>query len=145
VKSVPVLVQAFQRVDPELEKVVNHSFGPYPLSWTDFRMKMHIIPALGVLRCAESKRCLLDYLRLDEAHSREAGPDYRAEAVDAVFNQKLSQAEMEELLRGPHTAVRGTAVLQCLDHPGAARTAALRAVQPWALELPRAAGATGAR
>jgi hypothetical protein len=138
-KSVPLLVETFKRTDPELEKVVNHSFGPYPLSWTDFRMKMHIIAALGALRCQESKQALLDYLRLDDKASREAGPDYRSDAVEAVLNQKLTRAEIEELLRSPHTAIRGAAILQCLDHPTPDRTTALRAVAPWALDLPRAA------
>jgi hypothetical protein len=139
VKSVPLLVATFKRADPELEKVVNHSFGPYPLSWTDFRMKMHIIPALGALRCPESKQALLEYLRLDDKASRERGPDYRSDAVEAVFNQKLTRAEIEELLRSPHTAIRGTAILQCLDYPTPDRTAALRATAAWALELPHAA------
>lgn len=138
-QSVPLLVATFKRTDPELEKVVNHSFGPYPLSWTDFRMKMHIIAALGALRCPESKQALLDYLRLDDKPSREAGPDYRSDAVEAVFNQKLTLTEIEELLRSPHTAIRGAAILQCLDHPTPDRTAALRAVAPWALDLPKAA------
>lgn len=138
VESVPLLVRTFQRTDPELEKVVNRSFGPYPLSWTDFRIKMHTLPALGRLRCAESKRFLLDYLRLDDAALRETGPDYRAEAVVAAFGQALTGAEIEALLRSPHTAVRGTAIQVCLDQPTAERTAALRHAAPWALELPRA-------
>lgn len=140
-KSVPLLVWAFQRADPELEQVVNRSFGPYPLSWTEFRMKMHILPALGKLRCAESKRFLLHYLSLGDADLREMGPDYRAEAVRAVFQQKLARSEIEELLRSPHTAVRGTAIQLCLDHPTRDRTAALRKIAPWALDLPSAARA----
>jgi len=36
-ETLPVLREAFFRVDPALKGVENPNFGPNPLSWTDFR------------------------------------------------------------------------------------------------------------
>jgi hypothetical protein len=138
VESVPALVRAFQRIDPALEKVQNKSFGPYPLAWTDFRVKMYVLPALGDLPSPESKRALLDYVAMPEAAARELGPLQFDEATRAALKQDLSRQEIEGLLRSPHSAVRGVAIQECLDHSNGNRRRALRAVAPWALELPRA-------
>lgn len=136
--SVPVLVRAFLQVDPELKKVENPEFAQNPLAWTDFRTKMTILPALGDLRCAESKQFLQQYVMMDPARARELAPLLYEDATRALLRQKLTRAEIESLLRSPLTDVRGTASLECLDHPNRDRTAALRAAAPWALELPRA-------
>jgi len=137
-ESAPALVRAFRRVDPELEKVQNKAFGPYPLAWTDFRVKMYVLPALGELRTAASKKCLQEYLAMDAMAARELGPVQFEDATRALLRQDLSRAEIESLLRSPHSAVRGTAILEYLDHPTADRTRALKGATPWALELPRA-------
>lgn len=140
-RSAEVLVEALRRIDPALEKVVNRQFGPYPLAWTDFRVKMHAIPALGELRSPAGKRFLLEYVRMDEKAARELMPDYRMEAAQALFRHRLTREELLELLRSPNLTVRGTAVLECLDRPNRARAEALREAAPWALELPRARAA----
>jgi hypothetical protein len=136
--SVPVLVEAFRRVDPELKQVVNPQFGPYPLAWTDFRTKMYIIPALGELRSPEAKAFLQEYLAMPESAARELAPLAYDEATKALFRQDLSQAEIEALLRHPNGTVRGTALLECLDRPTGRRSAALGKAASWALGLPRA-------
>jgi glycerophosphoryl diester phosphodiesterase len=136
--SVPVLVEAFRRIDPDLKKVANPEFGQHPLAWTDFRTKMYIIPALGELRCPASKKFLQEYLAMDEAKAREIAPLMYEDATRALLRQQVTLAEIEALLRSRHSGVRGTAVLECLDHPKPVRTAALKAAAPWALELPRA-------
>jgi SSS family transporter len=135
VASVPVLVEAFTRVDPALEKL--NQYPAYPASWVDFRMKMFILPALGELRCEASKAFLQRYVRMEAAKARELGPVAFDEATKALFRQDLTRPEIEELLRSPHQAVRGTAILYCVDHPTRARRAALRAAAPWAVGLPR--------
>jgi hypothetical protein len=137
-EAVPALVQAFRRIDPALAKVQDPRFGPYPLAWTDFRMKMYLLPAMGDLPCAESKALLAEYVKLDEAAARELGPPQYEEATRALLRQELSQAELEALLRSPNLAVRGPAIVECLDHPSHRRTAALKSAAAWALELPRA-------
>jgi hypothetical protein len=137
-EAAPVLVQAFRRVDPRLELVVNRSFGPYPLGWTDFRVKLTIIPALGQLRGPTAKRFLREYVALPEAEARELSPPQYEAATRALLRQDLTRAEIEALLRSPNPAVRGTAILECLDRPTAARAAALRRAASWAASLPAA-------
>ncbi len=139
-RSAPVLIDAFRKVDPALARVANPEFGQHPLSWTDFRTKMTILPALGELRCAESKEFLLQYVALGEPKVRELGPPQYEEATRALLRQTLTREQIESLLRSRNGAVRGTAIQLCLDRPTPDRTAALRAVAPWALELPRARG-----
>ncbi|MBI2926912.1 MAG: glycerophosphodiester phosphodiesterase family protein [Verrucomicrobia bacterium] len=138
--SAPVLIEAFRRIDPELKTVASPEFRQYPLAWTDWRAKMYILAALGELRTEAAKRFLLEYLALDEIAARELGPPQFEEATRALLRHHLNRAELEALLRSRHSAVRGTAILEFLDHPTKERTAALRALAPWALELPRARG-----
>jgi hypothetical protein len=138
VKSAPLLVETFKRVDPELTKVVDPRFAANPLGWTDFRLKMYVLPSLGKLRCAASKAFLQEYVAMPEAQAREIAPLQYAEATKALLRQDLTRPELEAMLRSTHPAVRGTAILECLDKPTRTRTAALKAVHPWALELPRA-------
>lgn len=136
--SVPLLIETFNRVDPELKRVRNPAFGEHPLGWTDFRTKMYLIPALGELKTAESKKFLLKYCRMSEERARELAPLQFEEATRAVWQHNLTRAEIEELLKSPNAAVRGTALLECLDHPQAGARDALKAIYPWAMDLPRA-------
>jgi hypothetical protein len=137
-ESAPVLVEAFLRVDPELRKVQSPEFRQNPLGWTDFRIKMYIIPALGQMRSRESKRFLQQYVSMSGAEARELAPLMFEDATRALLRQELSRREVVRLLRSAHSAVRGTAILECLDRPSPERTAALKAAAPWALELPAA-------
>lgn len=137
-ESVPVLVEAFRRVDSSLSRIAEPQWAAYPLVWRDFRFKMVLLPALGELRGPTSKQFLLEYLAMDEAHVRELAPPQFEEATSALLRQELTRQEIEMLLRHPNSAVRGTAILECLDHPTRQRTRALQSAAPWALELPRA-------
>jgi glycerophosphoryl diester phosphodiesterase len=138
VESVPVLIETFRRVDPELKRVANPEFSQSPVAWTDFRTKMYIIPALGTLVGDVSKQFLMEYLALDEAKARELAPPQFEEAAKALLRHKLTSAELTVLLESPHSGVRGTVLLECLDHPTAICTAALKTMAPWILALPRA-------
>lgn len=138
IEAVPVLEEALFRVDPELRKVVNPAFAANPLAWTDFRTKMYVLPALGELRCPASLAVLERYLALDPARARGIAPLQYEEAARGLLRQALDRADILALLQSTHGAVRGTALLECLDHPTPDRTAALREAVPWALDLPRA-------
>lgn len=136
-ESVPVLVEAFRRVDPELKRVVSPELAQYPLAWADFRAKMYILPALGELPCASAKEFLRDYVTMGEVKARELGPPLFEEATTALLCQRLEDSEIADLLRSPNPAVRGTAILECLDYPTEQRREALKAAAPWAMELPQ--------
>jgi hypothetical protein len=136
-ESVPCLVEAFRRIDPALARVADPRWKANPLAWTDFRTKMYILPALGDLPCPAAKGFLLEYLALDEKTARELAPPLQPEATRALCRQALSRAEIESLLRHSLPAVRGTALLVCLDEPTPDREAALEAAAPWARQLPR--------
>jgi hypothetical protein len=134
-ESVPVLIETFRNIDPELDKLGSGSSRP--VSWIDSRPKMEIIFALGSLPCAESKDFLLKYVAMDETEARQFSiPSFEA-ATLALLRQQLSGDELKALLQSRHSAVRGTAILECVDRPDGNRTAALRSVAPWALHLPR--------
>jgi hypothetical protein len=135
-ESVPVLVETFRNIDPELEKL-GQPGSSRPISWLDHRPKMEIIFALGSLPCAESKDFLLDYVDMDETEARRLSVPFFEAATLALLQQQLSDDELKALLQSRHSAVRGTAILECVDRPDGNRTAALRSVAPWALNLPR--------
>ena len=98
---------------------------------------MYILPALGELHCEASKAFLLKYLAMEEARAREIAPVLHDEATRALLRQNLTLDELKMLLQSSHPAVRGTAILEMLDHPTRARAVALKAVAPWAWELPK--------
>jgi hypothetical protein len=138
IESAPVLIEAFLRLDPELKKVADSQWAEYPLVWRDFRFKAALLPAVGELRCAASKRFLLEYVAMDETKARALAPPQFEEATKALLAQDLTTEELGALLRHPTSAVRGTAILECLDRPTRQNTRVLKSAAPWALELPRA-------
>jgi hypothetical protein len=140
VAAAPALIAALRRVDPELRTVQDPRFSANPLAWTDFRLKMYALPALARLVCPEARAFLKEYLALPEARAREWAPLLYEDATRALLAQQLDRAEVEALLHSANPAVRGTAILECLDHPTAVRSAALRNAASWAAELSRADG-----
>jgi len=60
------------------------------------------------------------------------------EATKSLLRQDLSRQGLQELLRSTNSAIRGAAILECLDHPTVSRTQSLRAVLSWTENLPRA-------
>ncbi len=123
--SAPVLIEAFQ------------STGPVTNSLAGLRAKMHVLPALGELRCAMAKNFLLEYLAMNEAQARKSGPPQFEDATRALLHQQLSDAELAAVLRSANLAVRGTAILESLDRPTEQRSRVLNLAVPWALDLPR--------
>ncbi len=137
-ESVPVLVDVLMHTDPRLSRITNPEYPDTPMSFLDWRIKTAIMQALGELRCDESKRALTAYLKLDEESARKLCFPMYADAVRSLMKQRISKAEVMELLKSPNREIRGTAILQCLDHPTPERTEALKVVS-WALALPSAA------
>lgn len=137
-EAAPVLIEAFLRVDSELKRIVDPQWAEYPLVWRDSRFKMALLPALGELRCPASKKFLLEYVAMDEARARELAPPQFEEAARALLRHDLTLEELKALLNHPNSAVRGTAILECLDRPTGQRARALKAAAPWTLDLPRA-------
>ncbi len=137
-QSAPTLIEALLRVDPELKTLSTPMWEKYPVSWIDWRLKLYALQALGDLRCAASKKFLLEYFAMDESQVREFSTPQFDEATKSLLCHELSREELVRLLRNPNTGVRGTAILEFLDHPTRDRTVALKIAVPWALNLPRA-------
>ena len=84
----------------------------------------------------------MQYVAMSESEARELSVPQFEEATKALLCQRLDQSELIGLLTSANTAVRGTAILERLDHPAPNRTAALHKAAPWALELPEARGSS---
>ena len=136
VQSAPLLIKTFTAVDPELKHIMKPP-GQGPFAWNDLSVKFEILSALGQLRCSESKRFLLDYVAMSEEQVSEFTPPLFDQATRSLLQQDLSATELRALLESKNTTVRGSTILECLDHPSKERTACLRAITPWALQLPR--------
>ena len=134
-ESVPFLVQTLLAVDPELKKMVKPPTS-YSYVWADYRMKREIICALGELPCEASRKFLREYVAMDEATAGKFAPPLFEEATRALLRQEITDEELQDLLRSTNSAVRGTAILVCLDDRTAGRTALLGKIVPWTRELP---------
>ncbi|MCZ7640767.1 MAG: glycerophosphodiester phosphodiesterase family protein [Verrucomicrobia bacterium] len=135
--SAQVLVDAFRRLSSEPEAGTVPELPGYPAAWAEARWRMHLFPALGDLRSRAARRFLREYVALNEA-ARAWGPPLFEEATRALLQQNVAWDEMARLLASPNPAVRGTALIECLDEGNEERRLALRAAAPWALSLPRA-------
>lgn len=138
VDAVPTLIEAFQRTRSPRETTSRDTPALTLDDWREFRPKMYMLEALGGIRDARAKRFLWQYVRLDEPVVRRWGPPQFEEATQALLEQRLRWDEIARLLRSPNSAVRGTALLECLDRYTEERGLALRRAAPWALNLPRA-------
>jgi HEAT repeat protein len=98
----------------------------------------YLIPALGGLRCRTARHFLQDYVRRSPEEAARVGPPQFEEATHALLQQRLDWAAIANLLRSPNPAVRGAALLECLDRPNEERRLALRKAASWAFELPGA-------
>lgn len=110
------------RDDPAIEAVVDPRFKN-PRSWTDFRVKMVVFPALAKLPGPETEKLCRDYLTLTDDEARRLGPPQFEEAAKTLLTISPKSATVLELLKHRLGAVRGRAVLHCLAHGD----------EPWAL------------
>jgi hypothetical protein len=109
------------RDDPALEPVVDPRWKN-PRSWTDFRVKMVIFPALAKCPGAATEKLCRDYLALSDEEARKIGPPLFEEAGKALLAVSPRTETALELMKHRLPAVRGRAVLDCLAHAG----------EPWA-------------
>ncbi len=136
--SASTIIAVLRRTEPTGSAAMRPESGSYPASWADARLKLHLVPALGDLRCRQARRYLREYVRLDEETARSFGPLQFEDATRALMRQNLSWSGIAELLRSYNPAVRGTALLECLDWPNEERRLALAKAASWALGLARA-------
>jgi hypothetical protein len=109
------------RDDPVLEPVVDRRWKN-PRSWTDFRVKMVVFPALARCPGAATEKLCRDYLALSDEEARKFGPPLFEEAGKALLAVSPRTETALELMRHRLQAVRGRAVLDCLGNAG----------EPWA-------------
>jgi hypothetical protein len=114
---------ALWRDDPALEPVVDRRWKN-PRSWTDFRVKMVIFPALAKCPGAATEKLCREYLALSDEGARKLGPPLFEEAGKALLAVSPRAETALELMHHRLQAVRGRAVLDCLAHAG----------EPWARE-----------
>jgi hypothetical protein len=109
------------RDDPGLKPVVNPQYK-VPRSWTDFRVKMVIFPALEHCPGPETVKLCRDYLALSEAEARRIGPLQFDQAGRTLLRISPRTEIALELMKHRLRVVRGQAILECLAH----------AREPWA-------------
>jgi hypothetical protein len=110
------------RDDPALDPVVDPRWKN-PRTWTDFRVKMVVFPALAACPGEEAERLCRDYLALSDADANTIGPPQFEEAARALLAISPKTATARELMKHRLLIVRGRAILDCLN----------RADEPWAL------------
>jgi hypothetical protein len=137
VEYVPFLVQVFLAVDPESKKLVEPP-ARYAYTSADYRLKREIVCVLGELSCEESKKFLRGYLAMDEATAGKSAALLFEEATRALLRQQITVEELQDLLRSTNSAVRGAAILACLDDGRTGRALSLEKIMPWTQELPQA-------
>ena len=135
--SIPTLIAAIERVDPALRWSPLPIESSDPTALPDWRVKMGAFVALGDLRGRTVRKFLWRYINTDSTDAHELEPLYEL-AAKALLQQPLAWDQIEPLLRHKNLAVRGTAILECLDRLTEKRHKALENAAPWALELPHA-------
>jgi hypothetical protein len=109
------------RDDPALAPVVDPRWKN-PRSWTDFRVKIVVWPALEECPGAATEQLCRDYLALDDQEAAKIGPSQFEQAGKALLAVSPRTETALELLKHRLQIVRGRAILDCLAH----------AEQPWA-------------
>jgi hypothetical protein len=122
-KSVDLARFTLWRDDPALEPVVDPRWKN-PRSWTDFRVKMVVFPALEQFPGTATEKLCRDYLALSEDEARKIGPPQFEAAGKALLAVSPKTETAQELMKHRLQSVRGRAILDCLAH----------AKEPWALD-----------
>lgn len=111
------------RDDPAIEPVIDPRWKN-PRSWTDFRVKMVIFPALAKCTGAATEKLCRDYLALTDEEATKIAPPQFEEAGRALLAVSPKTDTALELMKHRLQVVRGRAILDCLAH----------AKEPWALD-----------
>ena len=101
--------------DPALDPVIDPRFKN-PRSWTDFRVKMVVLPALEKCPGPATEKLCRDYLALSDADARQIGPPQFEQAAKALLAVSPKTETALELMKHRLQVVRGRAVLACLAH-----------------------------
>lgn len=83
-----------------------------------------------------ARRWLRWYVGAPESATRSWGPPRYEGATLALMRQRIDWNEIAALLRSSNPAVRGAAILECLDHFTEERGLAMRTAASWATVLP---------
>ena len=110
------------RDDPALVPVIDPRWKN-PRSWTDFRVKMVVFPALRRCPTAGTEKLCRDYLNLTDEQASQLSPPAFEEAAQALLAASPTTEAAMELMKHRLQAVRGRAILDSLAH----------ANEPWAL------------
>jgi hypothetical protein len=111
------------RDDPALDPVIDPRWKN-PRSWTDFRVKMVVFPALQHCPGVAAERLCRDYLALSDEDATKIGPPQFEQAGTALLTISMKTERAMELMQHRLQAVRGRAILDCLAHSN----------EPWARE-----------
>jgi len=85
-----------------------------PRSWSDYRIKRVVFPALRRTRDPRGAELAREYLALTDAERARIGPDFAAAAARALVAAARDAATAVALLRDRRAAVRGAALKECL-------------------------------
>lgn len=138
VASAPVLIAALRERAARWPAAWAAGAGTNLAAWAEARFNAHLLAALGDLRCRAARRFLLESLAPGQPTPPVWAEGLWEDASRALLQQRLSETDLRALLRHPQPAVRGTAILECVDRPNAERRRALAAEAAWALNLPAA-------
>lgn len=130
--STEVLTNAVTRRGPARDE------GAVP-AWFDSGLQREALIALGRIRSARALEFLRWYVRLSESDAAQFGHPQFETATLALLGSGLHADDTGALLASGNSAVRGTALQYCLDHPSRSTRAALQKAAPWASGLPSAA------
>ena len=119
--AIEVALFALWRDDPALKPVLDPRWKN-PRSWTDFRVKMVIFPALEQRPSPAAAKLCRDYLALSDRDARKLGPPQFEQAAKALLATSPRTETALELMKYRLREVRGRVILDCLAH----------AKEPWA-------------
>jgi hypothetical protein len=103
------------RDDPALDPVIDPRWK-HPRTWTDFRVKMVIFPALEKFPGPATEKLCRDYLALTDAEAHKIGPPQFEEAAKALLAVSPKTETALELMKHRLQVVRGRAILDCVGH-----------------------------
>jgi len=136
VSSAPVLIDAVQSPFSAVQSLDDTSTG-LAKRFASYRMALSCVQALSDLRCRSAKKFLRARVNSNPDHMPAASLALFEEATSALLRQRIAWDEIAALARHKNPAVRGTAILECVDQPGEERLQALRTAAPWATSIAR--------
>jgi hypothetical protein len=101
------------RDDADLIPVVDPRWDN-PRSWTDFRVKMVVFPALERLPGPATEKLCRDYLALTDEEARALGPLQFEAAGRTLLAVAPTTSVAAELMQHRRSEVRGRAILDCM-------------------------------